>query len=398
MSRVLMAWELGGGAGHLHNLHLIGADLRKRGHDVCFVVRDLARAGQYFDYTDTMLLQAPIWTRQSRLPTSRNYAELLNRVGYLHTEHIAGLLAGWRELLRLVKPDLMVAEHSPTALLAARLEGVRRATLGTGFETPPRISPMPGIQPWRETPEERLVGNEAVVLRRINEALAAQGGEPLDTLGDIFDLDASFMCTLAEFDHYSERGEADYFGPIDLPQEQEDPAWPAGEGDRIFVYYRVGYPHFGPMMEQLASLGLPTLVVADDAAPAVIKKFSTDHLKIITTPVSLEAVAKTAKLTVCHAGHGSVLRLVLGGCPLVMMPVVIEQALMAHRMFQAGVGLVVPVERGKRPDVAGPVRRVLAEPEFADRAREMASNHTGFDPVAQIGRIGDRCEAILSGA
>ena len=146
MSRILVAWELGGGAGHLTNLRIISRALRARGHEIVFALRELSRVKGYFDLSDTTVVQAPIWLRRSRLPPSLSYAEILNRVGYLDADDLTALLAGWQELLRLVKPDLMIAEHSPTALLAARLEGVRRVALGTGFETPPRVAPMPAIQ------------------------------------------------------------------------------------------------------------------------------------------------------------------------------------------------------------------------------------------------------------
>lgn len=396
MSRILCAWELGGGAGHLHNLKVIGQALGGRGHEILFALRDLMPASRFFDLTDTTLLQAPVWQRNSRLPPSQSYPELLNRVGYLETHTISALLGAWRQLLRMVQPDLMIAEHSPTALLAARLEGVRRVTLGTGFETPPRVAPMPSIQPWRKPEEGRLEAAEADVLARVNQALTAAGDEPLEALSDIFDVDQAFICSLPAFDHYTGRGEAGYYGPLSTTTKRDEVPWPSGEGGRVFVYYRVGYPHFGAMMQQLAALGLPTLVVADDASNAVIKKFSTERLHIVRQPVSLEAVAETAKLAVCHAGHGSAMQLVLAGCPLVMLPVVVEQALMAFRLHQAGVGLAIRTERGKAPDFAAPVRRVLEDSGFAGRAQALAKACVRPDPAVQVGRIADACEAVAA--
>ncbi len=399
MSRILCAWELGGGAGHLNNLKVIGGALRSRGHEVGFALKDLAPASRHFDLSDTTLMQAPVWSRRSRLPPSLSYPELLNRIGYLNADHLAALLSGWCELLRMVKPDLLIADHSPTALLAARLEGVRRVTVGTGFESPPRGAPMPTIQPWQNALPERLAESEAAVLGRINQALSSRGAAPLDAVSDIFDLDETFLCTLPEFDHYSSaRGEAEYWGPLSAPGAGGEIPWPAGDGDRIFVYYRVGYPRFAAMIGQIAALGMPTLVVADDASPSVIQKLSTEKLHIVTTPVDLKAVAETAKVAVCHGGHGSVMNLLLGGCPLMIMPVVVEQALMAYRMNRAGTALVVSLQRGKQADYAAPVRRILETPEFADRARAMSQNHASLDPARQIERIADRCDAILSQA
>ena len=52
MSRILCVWELGGGAGHLNNLKVIGGALRSRGHEVCFALKDLAPASRFFDLSD----------------------------------------------------------------------------------------------------------------------------------------------------------------------------------------------------------------------------------------------------------------------------------------------------------------------------------------------------------
>lgn len=396
MSRILFAWELGGGTGHLHNIEILARALAQRGHENTFVLRDLATASRIFPPSGSTLLQAPMWNRSSRLPASRNYADMLNRVGYLDAVGLSGLLRAWVELLRLAKPELMIVEHGPTALLAARIAGVRRIAFGTGFMVPPRIDPMPCIQPWQETPSARLAEIDSAVLGRVNQALASLGGAPLGVISDIFDLDDIFLCTFREFDHYTGRTAAEYWGPLDITRSSEEVPWPAGDGARLFVYYRTSYPHFGALMQQLAAFRLPTLVVADDASAAVIKKFSSDTLHIIARHVSLDAVAKTARLAICHAGHGSAMQFLLNGCPLVMFPTVVEQSLVAYRIARTGVGLALSVERGKQPDFASPIQRVLDTPAFGERARNIARDHAGFDPARQVEMIADRCEAVLS--
>ena len=212
-------------------------------------------ASQFAAYADARLLQAPVHHRVSRLPPAINYAETLNRVGYLDVDVLFTLIEAWRRLLRLVGPGLVLADHSPTALIAARLEEMPAAAIGSGFFAPPRVSPIPGIQPRRGIPEETFVKSGAAVVRRINQVIDRHGGEKLEQLSDMFDLADNFLTILPEFDHYDRptqvgRAAPEYCGPLDMPVESGDVPWPAGEGERMFVYYRTGYPHFKTMMRQ----------------------------------------------------------------------------------------------------------------------------------------------------
>ncbi|NQV59871.1 MAG: hypothetical protein HQ502_09400 [Alphaproteobacteria bacterium] len=399
MSRVVCAWELGAGTGHLHFLGAIGQALRARGHDVTYVLKDLVTASRFSAFSDAQLLQAPLHNRVSHLPPAINYAETLNRVGYLDVDALTGLIGAWRGLLRLVGPDLVLADHSPTALIAARLENLPAATVGSGFSSPPRVSPMPSMQPWRDIPADVLLKSEDAVLGRLNQALDRHGGARLQGLSDIFDQDGTFFCILPEFDHYDRpvaEGQAahEYFGPLDLPSDGGDIPWPSVAGDRVFVYYRTSFPHFGSLMQQLAALGLPTLVVADDASPAAIAQFSTDSLHIMTGQVDLDAVAQTCRVAVGAAGLGSITRLTLGGCPLVMLPVTVEQSQLAYRVARAGLG-IMSIPDKETNDFGALVRRVLERPEFAERARAVAQRHRGLDSARQISAIADRCESLL---
>lgn len=394
MSRILLGWELGGGTGHLHHLAPVAQAFRRHGHEVILAVRDIATVSRFAGLKGFGLLQAPVLLRESRLPPSVNYAELLFRVGYINVNVLSGFIDAWRRLLRMVNPAFVLVEHSPTLLIAARIENVRRASIGSGFMIPPRISPMPTIQPWRAVTEARLLQSEREALARVNAAVAAHGGAPFGALFEMLDVQEHFLSTYPELDHYGPRADEQYWGRIGLSSANKPIEWPPGDGPRIFVYYRAGYPHFSEAMSQLASLALPTVVVADDATRSHISKFSTDRLRITTEPYDLRSVAASAAVAISHGAHGSVAELVGGGCPVVSLPVVIEQAQFAYRVARAGLGLTAPAKDGK-PDVAGSVRRVLEDSAFAARVKAFAERHRGQDPAEQAERIARRCEESL---
>lgn len=395
MSRILFAWELGGGTGHLHHLAAIAQVLERRDHELLFAVRDLATASRFQGLAGSTLLQAPVLMREAKLPPSLNYAELLNRVGYLDVKILGGLIGAWRQLIRLVDPDLVLVDHSPTALIGARLEDVPRASIGTGFMMPPRISPMPTMQPWRSVDPARLARAEADVLARINAAVTGQGGRAYSALFEILDVQGRFLTTFPEFDHYGPRAEEEYLGGIDVSASGKPVEWPVGEGPRLFGYYHAGYPHFVDMLDQFAQLPWPAVVVAPGASRAQIARFSKGRLRLTTEQYDLRSVAASAALAVCHAGHGTMVGLVRGGCPIVTLPVMIEQAQCAFRVSQSGVGLSVKIENGK-PDVVGAIRRMLDDGAYGVRAKSLAQRYAAIDPVVQAERIARMCEEIIT--
>lgn len=398
MARVLCAWELGGGTGHLYRLAAVARALRARGHEVTFAVRDLARAAPILGDDHAGVLQAPVWLRPSTLPPAANYAELLNRVGYLDAGPLATLIAAWARLLDSVAPDLLVADHAPTALLAARLRGLRRAAVGTGFAIPPPVSPLPSIQPWRRFARERLVRAEAEVLDRVNQAMGRLGGPRLDRLAGIFDGCAPVLCTFEALDHYGRReGGAPYFGPLESPAPRAEARWPEGDGPRVFVYYRARHPGFGALFEALAASGAMVLAVVDDADTATIRRYGTKGVAITRDHVDLAAAVRAARFAVCHAGHGAVAALLRAGCPVLMVPVVVEQAMLAYRATQAGLGLAVGAQRpaGDFPRMVA--RMIDKAPALAEAARAFAARHAGHDPERAADDAAARLAALAGG-
>ena len=124
MARVLLCWELGGNFGHLARLLALAVALRERGHEPVFAVRDLSDTETVFGALRFTLLQAPVWNAHVQgLPVSVGYAETLLQFGYYDADSLTGIVRGWRSLLDLLRPDLVVFDHAPTALLATHGAG-----------------------------------------------------------------------------------------------------------------------------------------------------------------------------------------------------------------------------------------------------------------------------------
>src|SRR3989304_7797751 len=144
MGQVLCCWELGAGYGHLYRLLPIVRELIRAGHQVTVVSKDPQRAQSIFEPLGTPVISAPVWSAPSRpFPLSINYSQNLFRNGYWHSPSLTQRVKGWLAVFDDSQPDFVLAEHAPTALLAARLANLPRGVTGTGFTLPPGLAPMP---------------------------------------------------------------------------------------------------------------------------------------------------------------------------------------------------------------------------------------------------------------
>ncbi len=95
MSRILLAWELGAGFGHLGPFLTLATDLLKRGHELHIAAREVAGAVAAVGDLPITVHQAPLClnTYGGLQDPPLNYAEILMRYGYLEPVMLHGLLS-----------------------------------------------------------------------------------------------------------------------------------------------------------------------------------------------------------------------------------------------------------------------------------------------------------------
>jgi UDP:flavonoid glycosyltransferase YjiC (YdhE family) len=89
---------------------------------------------------------------------------------------------------------------------------------------------------------------------------------------------------------------------------------------------------------------------------------------------------------VCHAGHGTLVRALASGVPVVACPHAGDMAENAARIRWAGAGVSLPRRFTTARGVRLAVRRLLAEPSYARRAAELgdwAARHDGATAAAE---------------
>ena len=126
MSRkVLLAWELGGGRGHIRRLGWTADVLRKRGFEPVFAVRHLdALETIQTSIEDAATYQAPVWLgfldhSIAATPGGRmTFADIIGDLGLRFPSVVASMVRAWDSLIAAVQPAAVIADFSPACLLA----------------------------------------------------------------------------------------------------------------------------------------------------------------------------------------------------------------------------------------------------------------------------------------
>jgi UDP:flavonoid glycosyltransferase YjiC (YdhE family) len=395
MSRILYVWELGDGYGHTNCFLPLALELRQRGHEIVFALRDLSYAQVLLGEYGFAYVQSPVWLPIAPgLPSPPlNYAEILHRFGYLDPSGLGAMVRAWRQLYAWVQPDLILADHAPTALLAACGTGIPRALLGNGFFSPPRVDPTPNFRPWLEVSSQRLIDSDAIALATMNRVLADLGVAPLKRLVDIFQVE-DFLCTFPELDHYSQRQDAHYWGPIFSQQGRAEPQWPDTLGKRIFVYLRPRHQDFQRVLLALRDLSCPVLIHAPTLSNRIIEQYQSDRLQFSSQPLNMARLQQTCDVGICHGGHGTTAALLLAGIPLLLLPLHLEEYLLSQRVVSLGAGLIAEPE-GQEPDYPRLIDRLLNHSSFTEQSQAFAHHYASFEQRQQLQAIADRCEALI---
>lgn len=384
MTRILLASELGGGAGHVMRLKPIAEALRRMGASVVFAVRDIVSArpltAEGFD-----VLPAPRITEGLNTGLfAANYAEILMRAGFERRDHVLIQAAAWRDFLSLLSPDLVVADFAPGAMMGAAIMRLQRASVGTGFALPPDVTPLPNFAPWLNAPADRLAAAEQNVLAAINAALAHYGCRPFDRLAQLANTGCDVLCTVADLDHYPSRsGNPTYVGPIYDSPVDRPPVWPERGRPRVFAYLNGEWPALPGTLQALTTLSAGTLLVVQGAVDPAAIATQAANIKVSTMPVDLRQTLPQVRLVVCHAGMGTVSQALKAGLPLLLLPRNPEQIGTALRVAAMGAGIVL---RGtvKHDELIAALDRGLNDGALAEGARTAARRFAASTREAAI--------------
>lgn len=364
MKTVLFAWELGRGLGHLVNIRRIAPCLKPYRARIVAAVRNSHSAGILQGVADG-IIEAPAWPPASPA-SSATLNDILSAAGLADSATVRRLLAAWDDILSEVRPDLVVADFSPLAALAAR-DRIPLVMIGNGYTLPPHE--MLRFPPLHR--HSRPVWKEEKTLEAVNQALRNAGRTGLSHLPLIFKGDANLVQTFPLLDPYDTQ-RSEYAGG---PLFDYEPRPPNTEAAAIFVYLSDGYEPHPSIFKALKPFAARLRIYARRMPASQLEALRDSGARIEAEPPPLCDVLPSIRLLVHSGGSGVAAEALAGGVQQLVLSAQIEQDLNGEALERAGVAkfmrtYVAGVDIS--PDLIG---CVAADRALAARAEELGRWH-----------------------
>jgi UDP:flavonoid glycosyltransferase YjiC (YdhE family) len=293
-------------------------------------------------------------------------------------------LQAWRTLFSLIQPDVVLFEHSPTALIAAHDKTFRKVLVGNGFFVPsPGSDPHAPFLPFPTTqlsPEvvAGLMHDDAALLACINRALFGVNAPPLPALHAMFNqVDASLLMTWPELDHFGAQAQRKYMG-VEPPLARVSPQWPEGEGPRVFGYLSA-IPSLETLLNDLVAAQVCALLFVRNLPPTLRERFSGPQMRFADQPVDLAEVARQAAWVINSGNHSTAATFAAAGVPQLIIPLHQEHLFMALRLVSQGSAVMAFQDQSA---YSAAISALQTNPRIREKARALQAQIPPYDATA----------------
>jgi MGT family glycosyltransferase len=237
-------------------------------------------------------------------------------------------------------------------------------------------------------------------LPTLNAARRANGLAPLRSFYDqVLDTDAILVLSSPTFDFASAFVPANvsYVGPIlDDPswaQRWQHP-WPASNRDPLVLVgfsttFQDQVPLLRRVVDALSEMPVRAVVtIGQMIDPSELQ--ATDNVAVVRSAPH-DPILREASLTVTHGGHGTVMKSLAAGVPMVCIPMGRDQNDNGARVVHHGAGVRLPT-RASTARIARAVDDVLAQPRYRTSAQRLA---TAFADESGDVDVAARIEALV---
>jgi hypothetical protein len=295
------------------------------------------------------------------------------------------------EIAATFRPDVIVTNELLLGVMAAaEARGTPLAILTANvwcYPTRPDVPPFgPGFQKddgpvgrWRDVNTRKLVkGWYDAGLEPLNAARAALELGPLDHVLDQLDIADEVLLGVSQaFDYGSDPPPPFvHVGPlIETPEwAAPAPALPKGDRPRVLVSFGTTYQKQKPViarciraLSQLPVEGIVTL------GPAVEPEGLPGPANVsVVQSASHDEIVPGCAAVVCHGGHGTLLRPLMHGVPVLCLPMGRDHPENAARLTQLGAGLRLDA-RSSPAAIGRAVARLVKETGFRHASAELGA-------------------------
>jgi len=382
---VLLINELGAGYGHVDPLLRVGAALAERGNRIVCAMSDVVRPGLLLRRAGYPVVQAPIWPGH-RVAKGVGYGDLLTVHGFESVPALMLMTGAWQDLFDLVSPDLIVADHSPTAALTA-YRSIPTVLIGNGFAMPPADLP---VFPPLVSEGEPLTA-EAKLLEVVKEVQAHRGRPAPPTLPSLFAADFRGVMTVPELDPYCDcRSEGVLGRPEPLPRYT-----PRAPGRSVYAYLGVEHPDIYDIVSGLcaADIGLICHIRGDQGVMAA--SLEATGATMLAEPADLAEVLPTCAAVVSYASTGLAHAALAAGRPQLALPYDLEKEAMAASLDGLGVSRTVASGAGAKA-VSEAIEAIVTDNRYTDHAAVCAQSLLARPPSTALLAIVEACDALLN--
>jgi hypothetical protein len=304
--------------------------------------------------------------------------------GFQNVRLVRSMCKAFVRLIEEYDADIVVDSWNPAACAAAK---ALRKPLVTVIQADNHPESK-GLIWWKERPP-----NVPSPVPVMNQVLPEFGLHPIRTTEELFIGDLTLVIGIPETDPLPVTAKATYSGPILWQRpEVELPGWVNDLSDKkpvIWLY--TGNPNYGRLgswadsaivlelcMDALAEEDVQVVVTTGHhALPRKLSKLPPNFRHEPYLPGI--AMAERSDLLIHHGGYGSCQTGLYTGTPAVIIPTFSERESNARRVAGVGAGEFVSLAdrdmRSKRErvsEVRSKVRRILSEPSYAKRAKEIS--------------------------
>ena len=364
-----------GDPGHVFPAIALGRALARRGHEVTIETWEERRAA----VEGAGLGFAAAEEYRTFPPPEPDSAE---------GRHAADAARALLPLLERLDPAVVVSDILTVApTLAAERAGVPLATLI------PHIYPVvePGLPFFAvglrapRTPLGRAVwraGQRALDVglehgrRDLNGQRERLGLPPLDRFHGGISPDLALVATYPQLEYpRAWPASVEVTGPMVFEVPHPEIELPAGAAPLVLVAPSTAHDSGNHLVRTaLAALAEePVRVVATTNRVRPQSPIPVPDNAVLVDWLSYSQLMPAAALVVSHGGHGTVARALGAGAPVLISPITGDMGETAMRVAWAGAGLSLPWRLCQPGPLRWAARRVLADPSFAARSRQIAA-------------------------